>query len=204
MTKKTMIRFLPILLLGFFTQACGSIQIGVATPITENEPVPLTAMQEPTPNAIVPVENESQPTEEPTEDFSHLWVEYWDAKYGYGIALPAHWTVSPTPNDGFGGAMITRSYDDDFFKANAIKGNWINGEPPEGAIKLDFVIFEGIVPEQSLNVAISEILGSDAEVSVVLSIEDTAFGGHSAALITTAPPHNPEDTFTSAAFRLSP
>ena len=88
--------------------------------------------------------------------------------------------------------------------ANSIKGNWIGGQAPEDAVKLDFVPFDEIVPEQSLEAAISEILGADPEMTVVLSIEVKTIGDHEAVLVTTARPHNLDDTITSIAFRLSP
>jgi len=190
----------------FASLACGSVAVGIVTPTTNDVLVNSVDTQEPTPemSTSVPSEELSQPTQEPTEDFSDLWIEYWDPKYGYGIALPSHWQVSPTPMEGYGGAMITKSFDEEFFLANSIKGNWIGGQAPEGAVKLDFVGMEGVVPEKSLEVAISDLLGSDPETSVVLSTEVKTIGSQEAVLVTTARPPNMDDTTTSIAFRLSP
>jgi len=201
MRKKINIRYLIIFLSVFLTLSCGSIQVGVVTPTTQNEPIGIAEVQESTPEVIDSVEETSQPTEEPAEDFSQLWVEYWNPKYNYGIALPAHWLVQ---TESEGGYMSTRSYDMDFFNANSIKGNWIGGEAPEGAVKLDFVPFEEIVPEQSLEVAISDLLGADPEMTVVLNVEKITIGDLDAVLTTTARPFNLEDTTKSISFRLSP
>ena len=53
--------------------------------------------------------------------------------------------------------MMLWSYEQEFFDANSMKGWWIGGEPPEGAVKIDFAPLEVAVPEQSLEVAISEM-----------------------------------------------
>lgn len=194
--------FLLILIIILASLACGSLEVGVVTPTSEDELANAVDAQKPTEDAGLPTEEITPPTENLAEDFSHLWVEYWNPKYNYGLTLPAHWVVE---NDSAGGGfMSTRSYDQDYFLANSIKGNWIGGEPPEGAIKLDFVGFEGIVPEQSLDVAISDILGQDPEMTVVLSVEEKKIGEQEAVLITTARPENLNEPFTSAAFRLSP
>jgi len=182
--------------------ACGSLEIGIVTPTAEERLINVDP-QEPTPEMSVslPTEEISPTIEEPVEDFSHLWVEYWNPVFNYGLALPAHWEVS---TEQVGGFMITKSYDQEYFEANSIKGWWIGGEAPEGVVKLDFVPFEGIVPEQSLATAISNILGADPSMTVVLTAEEITIGDHDAVRITTARPDDLEDTTSNIAFRLSP
>jgi len=178
--------------------ACGTIQVGVVTPTSESDSNDVVQIQDPNPEVVLV--NTNQPTSEPEEDFSHLWVEYWNPIHNYGIAIPAHWTIE---TDSKGGYMFARSYDLDYFQANSIKGNWISGAP-EGAVKLDFVPFEGIVPEQSLSTAISNILGANPEMEVVLSVEKLTIGDFDAVMTTTARPDSLEDTTTNVAIRLSP
>ena len=187
----------------FASLACGSVAVGVVTPTAEAVLRNSVDTQEPTAEISISVPSEElvSPAEQPGEDFSHLWVEYWNPVFNYGIALPAHWEVE-TENEG--GFMITKSYDQEFSNANSIKGNWIGGQAPEGAVKLDFVGIEDVVPEKSLEVAISDFLGSDPETSVLLSTEVKTIGSQEALLVTTARPSNLDDTTTSIAFRLSP
>jgi len=181
-----------LLLLVTFTLACASVQVGVVTPSSEEVAVSMDDAQGPTAVAN---------TDQSAEDFSNLWVEYWNPVFNYGLALPSHWEVRTEAEGGF---MTTKSYDQEFFDANSIKGEWINAEAPEGAVKLDFVPFENVVPEQSLATAISNILGADAEMTTVLSVDPLDIGNFDAVQVTTARPFNLEDTTTSIAIRLSP
>ena len=77
---------LIIIILILASLACGSVEVGIVTPTNENDPVNLLDLQEPTPEVVI-IDN-SQPTEEPQEDFSHLWVEYWNPVFNYGLAIP--------------------------------------------------------------------------------------------------------------------
>jgi hypothetical protein len=202
--KSLMIILISLILISL---ACGSLEVGVVKPTLVETLITAEVTEEPTPEMSISLTlEESSITEEGTitespEDFSHLWVEYWNPVLDYGLALPSHWLVETEPEGGF---MSTRSYDMDFFNANSIKGNWIGGEAPDGAVKLDFVPFQGIDPEQTLSTATSDTLGSDPEMAVVLSVEEISIGNQEAVEITTARPYNLEDTTTSMAFRLSP
>ncbi|MCJ7702784.1 MAG: hypothetical protein MUO62_14470 [Anaerolineales bacterium] len=200
MDPKNKLFFIGIAVLILAALACGSVQVGVVTPTSEAEVLNIVDVQGATPEGGLPTETVSQPTQEPAEDFSYLWVEYWNPVFNYGLALPAHWEVSTEE----GGFMITKSYDLEFFQANSMKGGWIGGREPEGVVKLDFPVFEDVVPEQSLDIAISEILGSNPEMTVVLSVEWATISEQEAVLITTARPDSLEETYTNIAFRLSP
>lgn len=182
--------------------ACGSVQVGVVTPTAAEQPAQEVAVDNATSEQPIPTVQVKVVPDSVNQDYAALWIEYWDSKYGYGLALPAHWTVYPTPTEGYGGVMTTASYDEAYFLANSVKGWWIGGQPPEGAVKMDFVGLEDATPQQSLGVAVSEVLGADPEISVVLSVDETTIGNHPAVWVTTAPAHNLEDTFTAAAFRL--
>lgn len=204
MTKKSITPLLPVLLIVILSLACGSVQVGVVTPTSENDFTPIDIAQEPTLEVVTAIDDEIPPTaepiQEPAEDFSYLWVEYWNPVFDYGLAIPSHWRVETESEGGF---MMLWSYEQEFFQANSIKGWWIGGDPPEGAVKLDFVPFEDIVPEQSLATAISNIL-EDPMMTVVLSVEEIALGDFEAVRITTARPDDLEDTTSNVAIRLSP
>ncbi len=191
--------FISLIVLILASLACGSLEVGIVTPTSANELISVSDSDAPTAEVVVVAT--SQPTEEPPEDFSHLWVEYWNPVLNYGLAIPAHWRVE---TDSEGGFMMLWSYDQEFFQAHSIKGNWIGGEPPEGAVKLDFVPFEDIAPEQSLATAISNIVGADPSMTVVLSVDELKIGAVDAVEITQARPDDLEDTTTTFAFRLAP
>ena len=195
MYKNKKLQILIILLLIVFTLACSSLQVGIVTPTSDDIAVSLDESQGEI--SVSAGEEENLPT----GDFSHLWIEYWNPVYDYGIAIPAHWRVETEPQSGY---MMLWSYEQEFFDANSIKGNWINGEAPEGAVKLDFVPFDNITPEQSLETAASDILGADAEMTTVLSVEAINIGNFDTVKVTTARPDNLENTTTSIAIRLSP
>ncbi len=179
---------ITILLLIVFTLACSSVQVGLVTPVPEDAAVSLG-------------ESEGEMSVSTGEDFSHLWVEYWNPVYNYGVAIPAHWRVETESQSGY---MMLWSYEQAFFDANSIKGNWANGEAPEGAVKLDFVPFGNIFPEQSLETAASNALGADPEMTTVLSVEPLNIGNFEAVKVTTGRIDNLEDTTSNIAIRLSP
>jgi len=185
--------------------ACGSLQVGVVAPNTEGNPDLAAETQEPTPemgiSISLPPEELTLPIEEPEEDFSYLWMEYRDPRYSYGVALPTHWTIYPTPADATDGAMSTSSFDEAYFLAHATKGWWTDGVIPEGVIKMDFAGISDEYPELDLAASIKAIY-SQAEETVLLSTEPVVYNNHEAVLLTTASPNHLEETYTTVAFRL--
>ena len=77
------------------------------------------------------------------------WVEYRDPRYGIGLAYPCWWVMYPIPAEGSGAALSLRSFDEDYFRANSVKGQWKDGVAPEGVYAADFLVFEGIDPAAS-------------------------------------------------------
>lgn len=197
MTSKNKQIFIGIGVLILTALACGSVQVGVVTPTSDAEVLNILDIQNATPKAEALTEEVIQPTK-PVEDFSHLWVEYWNPVFNYGLALPSHWRVDTESEGGF---MMLWSYDLEFFQANSMKGGWIGGEAPEGAVKIDFAPLEVELPEQSLEVAISEM---DYLDWVLISVEKTSFGAAEGAYVTTARSDNLEEPHTHIAIRLSP
>ena len=129
--------FLPLL------SAC---LLAVASP----EPPVLLSTQAP---VLVPTEAATEPppaTQGPVSEPTFMpgtagWVEYRDPRYGYGLALPCYWTVTPTPMEGTFATMSARSYSDEFFAAHSDRGVWTGDAWPAGAYKLDAVIFEASI-----------------------------------------------------------
>ncbi len=191
--------FICIAVLILTSLACGFVEVSRVTPTSESNSVSVLNTLEPTQVGIGELDEIEEPIEEPKEDFSHLWVEYWNPVFNYGLAIPSHWRVETE----VGGYMVLWSFDQEYFQANSVKGGWIGGGPPEGAVKLEFVPFEDIAPEQSLATAISDIL-ADPMMTVVLSVEEIALGDFEAVRTTTARPDSLEDTRSNVAIRLSP
>jgi len=188
-------KYIPILFLLVLTLACGSVQVGVVTPTSDDTQGEDVNVNDPAATVTGGGQNSG--------DFSSLWVEYWDPKYNYGVALPSHWTVNPTATDSVdGGYMNARSYTNEYRTAYSIKGNWIGGEPPVGAVSMDFVAFEGVLPEQSVEIAINNYLGGDQ--SVILSVEQITVGRHIAYKVTEANINDPSDTYHTLVFRIKP
>ncbi|MBN1668830.1 MAG: hypothetical protein JW862_17190 [Anaerolineales bacterium] len=186
------------------TLACGTVNVELVTPTPDTQaegPAAADVQQDVVPlvpASPTPVETA---TPEMAEDFSSLWMAYRDARYGYGVALPAHWSVYPTPAEGFNGTMSTASYDEAYYWANSNKGDWIGGQPPEGAVKLDFTTIEESYAGLTLAQAVTDILGRD-ELTVVLGTEEVSYAGQAAVQVTTSRPDSLEQSTTSVAFRL--
>ena len=190
--------------------ACGSIQFGIVTPTPDPNGAPTNEVQKPDAEEASTMDDDSQtkevltnPEPTPAEDFSHLWVEYRDPAYGYGVALPAHWVVNPTPSDSYAGAMTTASFDEAYFMAHSIKGWWTENTIPEGVIKMDFAGMPDEYSDLDLASSLTEMYRDQSDVTVVLSTEPVVYNEHEAVLMTTASPNNLEETYKSVVFRLA-
>ena len=106
------------------------------------------------------------------------WVEYRDPRYGYGLALPCYWTVTPTPMEGTFATMSARSYSDEFFAAHSDRGVWTGDAWPAGAYKLDAVIFEGIDPSLSMQDAIHYTYATYSNEQELVSVEEKTYDRH--------------------------
>jgi hypothetical protein len=95
--------------------------------------------------------------------------------------VPCWWLVSPIPEEGFGGAMIIKNYDDAYFNANSNKGFW---DWPNGTLKLDVVVMEGVDPAKSDADAYMEI--TDPTITRIVSAEQQQFGAHTTTVLTVA------------------
>ena len=206
MIRKIFKTYIPIVMFLFPSLAC-SVSQSVISPNVSGETKVV--------QATLPVEGNSVdqpsatdeiiPTVEPTvEDFSNLWVEYRDPKFGYGVAFPIHWSVQPTIIDGVDGTMTAVSYDEEFFRQNSIRGNWIDGDPPQGAFKMEFSAFEGISYDEPTVDAINQVL-NDIEGMTVDDVEETKIGVNTAFKILHTDLNSPEgETWESYAFRIQP
>jgi hypothetical protein len=196
--------------------ACGPIEVGIEPP--SPQPTTTLALTEPveeatppqdeptaTPRPEEPVEEPSPtPTSPPAEEPpSPLWAQYWDPLYGYGLAIPCYWIIYPTHPDAVAGSPTINSYDEWFALEHSIKGQWMDGQWPPGAVKLDIIVAEGIDPDLPLGEAAQQAL--EERNFPVESVEEIVIGRHDAVLAHhLSAQGTPSDLDRVPAFRLSP
>ena len=137
-----------------------------------------------TPTIIITEEPIPEVSETPALDevsVSNAWRAVRDERYGFGLAVPCWWLVSPIPAEGYGGAMTIRNYDDAYFNANSNRGYW---DWPNGTLKLDLVVMEGIDPTKSNAEAYMSF--TDPTMTGVVATESRQFGAHTATVLTVA------------------
>jgi len=177
-----------LLLVTWIINACAPI-------VTPTEDVAITVTEEP-----LPIPTEPEPAPQPELPVVSSWKAVRDPRFGFGLAVPCWWLVSPVPTEGFGGVMTLRNYDEAYFNANSNKGYW---DWPNGSLKIDMVIMEGIDP------ATSDIDGylqfSDPTMEALVSVESHQFGSHTATIGTVANLINTNDpNIKLYFFRLAP
>jgi hypothetical protein len=112
----------------------------------------------------------------PTAKASRLWKEVRDPRFGFGLAMPCWWLVNPMPAGGLGGVMTVKNYDEAYFDAHSTKGFW---DWPNGALKIDIFITEGVDPAKSDVDAYMALTDSTATGLVSTNVLQT--GTHTAA-----------------------
>lgn len=143
---------------------------------------------------------EVQSTPEPPSANS-AWVQYRDPRYGIGVAYPCWWVMYPIPAEGNGATLSLRSFDEDYFHANSVKGQWKDGVAPEGVFTADFVVLEGVDPAKSN----AEAYPIDLSMNAIFSSEDKLIGQNQATVIRLKDLVNGDaPLFTVILFRLAP
>lgn len=189
-------RFTFLLILSALVAACA--------PQPAPAPTDIPAPEAPTVVSTIPVQPtvgvQSIPTSEQPAANS-VWVQYRDPRYGIGVAYPCWWIMYPMPADGIGATLGLRSFDEDYFRANSVKGMWKDGIPPEGVFTADFVVFEGIDPAKSN----ADAYPIDPMASAIASSEDKLIGQNQATVIQLKDLVNSNaPLFTVILFRLAP
>lgn len=148
----------------------------------------------------------STPLATPTSVYTYAmasqWVEYWDRRYGYGLAIPCHWTIYSTPLEGQAATLSMTSYDEAFIRAQTDKGVWKNNQPVEGALKIDLTVFERIAPDASLEDVVRQELTN--EFATVESVQEKALGLRQVVLAILVRRVDASDKNQVIAFRISP
>lgn len=165
--KKT--NLLLFILIASLLAACIPQAFPTLTQIPTQQQTPLPS---PATDSVPTTESNSQAS--PT-----AWKEIRDPRYGFGLAVPCWWIVSPIPPEGTGGVQGLANYDEAYFMANSQKGYW---DWPNGSLKIDVVVFENINPALPDAEAYKEMANSDTEEIASVTTQQT--GAHTATILT--------------------
>lgn len=209
-SKKKFIQLGLSLALILLLPACGTLEIGVEQTVVTPQSDPAQIINTGEAPVGTADAGKTTPSPQPTQEIvtntpapvSPLWVEYWDPYYGYGLALPCYWNIYPTRADAGPGSPSIRSYDMYFSLAHSIKGQWKDGEWPQGAVKFDLYVSEEVDPSLSLVDAARQELAK--QEFIVQSIEEVAIGSQTAALAVRGGQDDPSIPDKTYVFRLSP
>ena len=162
-------KFLLFLLLVILTlSACAPSVVPTKEfpePIVTEEPISVPA--------------QAETAQQPEQSTSTAWKTVRDERYGFGLAVPCWWLVSPIPAEGSFGVMTIKNFDQAYFNANSSKGFW---EWPNGTLKLDVMITGGIDPAKSDTDAFMQFV--DPTTTGLVSAEQQQFGAHTATVMT--------------------
>jgi hypothetical protein len=156
-------RFTFLFILSALMAACAP-QLATAPTVVSTQPIQSTVEVQPTP-------------EQPSANSA--WAQYRDPRYGIGVAFPCWWVMYPMPAEGSGATLSLRSFDEDYFRAHSVKGQWKDGVVPEGVFTADFVVFEGVDPAKSN----AEAYPIDPNTNAIFSSEDNLIGQNQATVI---------------------
>jgi hypothetical protein len=109
----------------------------------------------------------------------------------------------PPPLEGNFATLTIRSYDEAFRAQNSVKGEWVDGQWPGGAMKADLTVVEGVPPEQSLAEFASDLL-QQSEFATLVSVEELQVGTQQAVAVVTGRSNDATERHTTYAFRLAP
>jgi hypothetical protein len=179
-----------------------SALLAACAPQSASASTEIPAAETPSAVSTQPIQStvEVQPTLEPPAANS-AWAQYRDPRYGIGVAYPCWWVKYPIPAEGNGATLSLRSFDEDYFRANSVKGQWKDGVAPEGVFTADFVVFEGVDPAKSN----TEAYPIDPMANAIFSSEDKLIGQNQATVIRLRDLVNGDaPLFTVILFRLAP
>lgn len=132
-----------------------------------------------------------------------LWKEIRQAGTGIGFATPCGWVVGDMPAEGAIRSQTMRSYDEAFFAAHSLKGDWIDGVWPEGAYKLDLTLVEPVDTNLSTYEAYGRLV--DASMESLSGGEQVQLGANTWTQVMVTSALHPEQPATKVyVYRLSP
>jgi hypothetical protein len=201
---------LSLLLGASIITGCGTLQVeveptlGAGITSTQVNETPAMTMAIPTQTAIPTGSPTLEPTATATSqpEASSQWREVRDPGTGFGFALPCWWITYMPTGESLNYAITVASYDENYFLANSVKGQWLGGQRPQGAYKLDFILSKQIDASLTDEEAVRQALTS--EENKVDLVQMRTVGRHTALLAIQSSVNNPSSTGTVYAFRLAP
>lgn len=131
---------------------------------------------------------------------SALWKEVRDPRFGFGLAAPCWWLVTPVPDEGVGGIMSLKNFDEAYFNTNSTKGFW---DWPNGALKLELLVVEEFDTALSNTDAFMTMI--DPSMQGLVSTEEKQIGENTATVLVLANMVNSNDPgYTTFIYRLAP
>lgn len=212
MQTRPISRLVLVLVLGaLLLAACGTLEVNVEPTAESTAAQPGEATETPGVTQAVPIETaisiatntpaaKETPTPQPVA--STDWRELRDPGTGFGFALPCWWITYMPDGEATNYAITVASYDEPYFMANSAKGQWLGGQRPQGAYKMDFYVDKQIDPSLTDEEAVRQALTS--EENTVELLQARTVGRHSALLAIQGNVNNPDAKGTLYAFRLSP
>ncbi len=212
MQTRPISRLVLVLVLGaLLLAACGTLEVNVEPTAESTAAQPGEATETPGVTQAVPIETaisiatntpaaKETPTPQPVT--STDWRELRDPGTGFGFALPCWWITYMPDGEATNYAITVASYDEPYFMANSAKGQWLGGQRPQGAYKMDFYVDKQIDPSLTDEEAVRQALTS--EENTVELLQARTVGRHSALLAIQGNVNNPDAKGTLYAFRLSP
>ena len=202
--------FLFITIAALLLSACGTVEVNVEPTSVSTRPAdsasasPALLTDTPAPTAVLTPIPTLAATQTPgtQQDFSSQWREVRDPGTGFGVALPCWWVTYMPTGEPVAYAITVASYDEAYFMANSVKGQWLGSQPPPGAYKIDFVVDRRIDPGLSDEQAVRQALTSEEDQ--VDLVQSRTVGKHNALLAVQSNVNNPSSSGTLYAFRLSP
>lgn len=108
--------------------------------------------------------------------YNLLWREVRPANTRVGFAVPCWWQVGEMPAEGGIRSLSLRSYDEAFFAANSVKGNWVDDVWPEGAFKLDLGLIA--IADPNLDTASAYATLVDPTMELIQGSRELQLGSH--------------------------
>ena len=180
-----------VILTTLFISGCGLTQITQSTPRPANDEA--SALPTELPVSLPPADTTQKQTS------SSLWMEVRDPRFGFGLAVPCWWLVTPTPDEGVGGIMTIKNFDETYFNANYTKGFW---DWPNGSLKLELLVVEGIDPSLFNTDAYMTMV--DPSMQGLVSSEERQIGQNTATVLVLKNMVNANDPdYTTFIYRLA-
>lgn len=122
---------------------------------------------------------------------SLFWIEQRNERFGFGIATPCWWEVTPMPAEGVISSMTVRNFDEAFFLANSDKGAWLGGIPPKDVVSIDITVATDIDLTQTLAKSFLQLV--DTNTYSINNAIDRTIGNNTFTIVVLENVNNPSE-----------